>query len=122
MTSYKLNKISVSIAATLASALVLTASTSAFAVQEMNLAFTPPLNSHYGEAGQAFAEEIDRLSDGEFKINLRPASALGGERDVLEGLQIGRADANLHRPYRQFRTLGLRSGFSFPLPRLRSRP
>ena len=57
MTSYKLNKISVSIAATLASALALTASTSAFAVQEMNLAFTPPLNSHYGEAGQAFAEE-----------------------------------------------------------------
>ncbi|WP_447043445.1 TRAP transporter substrate-binding protein [Vreelandella sp. H-I2] len=95
MTTYKLNKTSVNIAATLASLLVLTASTSAFAVQEMNLAFTPPLNSHYGEAGQAFAEEIDRLSDGEFKINLRPASALGGERDVLEGLQIGSVELTL---------------------------
>ncbi|MCE8020947.1 TRAP transporter substrate-binding protein DctP [Halomonas sp. MCCC 1A11036] len=67
----------------------------ALAAQEMNLAFTPPLNSHYGDAGRAFAEEIERLSDGEFKIVLQPASAMGGERDVLEGLQIGSVELTL---------------------------
>ena len=57
--------------------------------REMNLAFTPPLNSHYGDAGKAFAEKMEELSGGDITINLKPAGALGGERDVLEGLQIG---------------------------------
>lgn len=56
---------------------------------EMNLAFTPPLNSHYGDAGKAFAATMDELSGGSMVINLKPAGALGGERDVIEGLQIG---------------------------------
>ena len=57
--------------------------------REMNLAFTPPLNSHYGDAGKAFAAKMEELSGGDITINLKPAGALGGERDVLEGLQIG---------------------------------
>ena len=65
------------------------------AVQEMNLAFTPPLNSHYGDGAKAFAEEMEKLSGGEFKINLKPAGALGGERDVLEGLQIGSVELTI---------------------------
>ena len=55
----------------------------------MNLAFTPPADSHYGDAARAFAETIADLSDGAFEIALRPAGALGGERDVIEGMQIG---------------------------------
>lgn len=62
---------------------------SAVHAREMNLAFTPPLNSHYGDAGKAFAAKMEELSEGGIKINLKPAGALGGERDVLEGLQIG---------------------------------
>jgi len=62
---------------------------SAVSAKEMNLAFTPPLNSHYGDAGKAFAAKIEELSGGDITINLKPAGALGGERDVLEGLQIG---------------------------------
>ena len=65
------------------------------AAQEMNLAFTPPLNSHYGDGAKAFAEEIEKQSGGEFKINLKPAGALGGERDVLEGLQIGSVELTI---------------------------
>lgn len=57
--------------------------------RDMNLAFTPPLNSHYGDAGKAFAAKMEELSGGDITINLKPAGALGGERDVLEGLQIG---------------------------------
>lgn len=55
----------------------------------MNLAFTPPADSHYGDAARAFAGTIAERSDGAFEIALRPAGALGGERDVIEGLQIG---------------------------------
>lgn len=60
--------------------------------QEFNLAFTPPLESHYGDGGKAFAETMTELSGGAITINLKPAGALGGERDVIEGLQIGTVD------------------------------
>ncbi len=60
--------------------------------QEFNLAFTPPLESHYGDGGKAFADTMADLSGGTITINLRPAGALGGERDVIEGLQIGTVD------------------------------
>jgi tripartite ATP-independent transporter DctP family solute receptor len=65
------------------------------AAQEMNLAFTPPLNSHYGDGAKAFAEKMAELSGGEIQINLKPAGALGGERDVLEGLQIGSVELTI---------------------------
>lgn len=57
--------------------------------KEMNLAFALPMDSHYGDAGKAFAAKIEELSGGDITINLKPASALGGEREVVEGLQIG---------------------------------
>jgi tripartite ATP-independent transporter DctP family solute receptor len=60
--------------------------------QEFNLAFTPPLESHYGDGGKAFAQTMGELSGGSITINLKPAGALGGERDVIEGLQIGTVD------------------------------
>lgn len=61
----------------------------------MNLAFTPPADSHYGDAARAFADSIADLSDGAFEIALRPAGALGGERDVIEGLQIGTVELTI---------------------------
>lgn len=73
----------------------LLAATVAQAAQEMNLAFTPPPNSHYGDGARAFADTIARLSGGKFKINLKPAGALGGERDVIEGLQIGSVELTI---------------------------
>jgi len=63
--------------------------------EEFNLAFTPPLDSHYGDGGKAFAAKMDELSNGSITINLKPAGALGGERDVIEGLQIGTVDLAL---------------------------
>lgn len=61
----------------------------------MNLAFTPPADSHYGDAARAFAETIAERSDGAFEIALRPAGALGGERDVIEGMQIGTVELTI---------------------------
>ena len=70
-------------------------STVAANATEMNLAFTPPLASHYGDAGKAFAAKMEELSSGDIKINLKPAGALGGERDVLEGLQFGSVELTI---------------------------
>lgn len=61
----------------------------------MNLAFTPPAESHYGDGARAFADKIAELSDGALEISLRPAGALGGERDVIEGLQIGTVELTI---------------------------
>lgn len=61
----------------------------------MNLAFTPPADSHYGDVARAFAETIAERSGGAFEIALRPAGALGGERDVIEGLQIGTVELTI---------------------------
>lgn len=63
--------------------------------EDFNLAFTPPLDSHYGDGGKAFAAKMDELSKGAITINLKPAGALGGERDVIEGLQIGTVDLTI---------------------------
>ncbi len=70
-------------------------SAAAVEAKEMNLAFTPPLASHYGDAGKAFAAKMDELSGGSITINLKPAGALGGERDVFEGLQIGSVELTI---------------------------
>ena len=51
------------------------------AAQEMNLAFTPPLNSHYGDGAKAFAEKMAELSGGEIQINLKPGIRLLARKD-----------------------------------------
>lgn len=73
-------------------ALVCGMGATAAVAEDFNLAFTPPLESHYGDGGKAFAEKMNELSGGAITINLKPAGALGGERDVIEGMQIGTVD------------------------------
>lgn len=70
-------------------AIALGLTSSVAGAREMNLSFVLPQDSHYGDAGTAFAAKIEELSGGDITINLKPAGALGGERDVIEGLQIG---------------------------------
>lgn len=48
--------------------------------------------SHYSVGAVAFKETLERLSDGRFLVEEHPSSALGGERDMIEGLQIGSVD------------------------------
>lgn len=61
----------------------------------MNIGFTPSPNSHYGQGVQVFAQEIDRLSDGKYEIKIKSSGVLGGERDVIEGLQFGTIDLTI---------------------------
>ncbi len=58
----------------------------------LNLGYSLSPDSHYGAGAQAFAQEIDRLSEGRIHIVEQPANALGGEREMVEGLQIGSVD------------------------------
>ncbi|WP_299792362.1 TRAP transporter substrate-binding protein [uncultured Marivita sp.] len=48
--------------------------------------------SHYGVGAQAFIDTLTELSGGEFTGSQAPAGQLGGERDMIEGLQIGSMD------------------------------
>ncbi|WBU52642.1 TRAP transporter substrate-binding protein [Paracoccus sp. SCSIO 75233] len=69
----------------------LTTATSVVAVQaaEWNFALTPPLESHYGAAATTFAEQMAELSGGDITVNVKAGGVLGGEREMLEGMQIG---------------------------------
>jgi tripartite ATP-independent transporter DctP family solute receptor len=48
--------------------------------------------SHYGVGAQAFIDTLAELSDGAWTGEQAPAGQLGGERDMIEGLQIGSLD------------------------------
>jgi len=61
----------------------------------MNIGFTLSPDSHYGKGAQVFAQEIDRLSDGKYEIKIKSSGVLGGERDVIEGLQFGTIDLTI---------------------------
>ncbi|WP_088941682.1 TRAP transporter substrate-binding protein [Stappia indica] len=62
---------------------------SAFAQTVLNFAHSTAQNSHYSMGVQAFGKKLSELSNGKFEIREQAAGALGGERDVIEGLQIG---------------------------------
>lgn len=46
----------------------------------------------YHTAGEAFAQQLNTLTDGRLQVKLFPQGQLGGERDVTEGLQLGTVD------------------------------
>ncbi len=66
--------------------------TAAHAQQEITIAHTVAEDSHYGIGAEVFIETLEELSDGAFTGSHSPAGALGGERDLIEGLQIGSVD------------------------------
>lgn len=48
--------------------------------------------SHYGVGSTTFCDEIDRGTQGRYKCQHFPSSALGGEREMIEAVQIGTLD------------------------------
>ena len=47
-----------------------------------------PISDLTGQAADRFAEELNKRSNGKIKVEVYPAGQLGGERELLEGLQI----------------------------------
>ncbi len=66
------------------------ASASAQTVIEVGHATT--LDSHYGMGMTRFGEVLEELSGGQMSLVQHPAAALGGEREMIEAVQIGTLD------------------------------
>ncbi|MHC5653770.1 TRAP transporter substrate-binding protein [Stappia sp. ICDLI1TA098] len=78
-----------SLAAVSAIAISVAFTGTAMAQTVLNFAHSTAQNSHYSMGVQAFGKKLAELSDGKYEIREQAAGALGGERDVIEGLQIG---------------------------------
>ncbi len=64
----------------------------AVAQQSIVVGHSLSADSHYGLGAQAFIDTLEELSGGEWTGSQAPAGQLGGERDMIEGLQIGSLD------------------------------
>lgn len=81
----------------LAAAVATTATLSAGAAfaqaKEVKIGYALAVNSHYGAAANAWADVVEKGTNGAYKFKQFPASALGGERELIEGLQLGTVEA-----------------------------
>ncbi|HYG45209.1 MAG TPA: TRAP transporter substrate-binding protein [Bordetella sp.] len=80
------------LAATILAACAATAALPAAAQNTLKMAYALSTSSHYGAGAEAFAKSIEASSNGKYKVQQFANSALGGEREVIEGLQIGTID------------------------------
>ncbi len=60
--------------------------------KNLKFAYALSTSSHYGAGADAFVKSLETDLPGKFKVEQFPNSALGGEREVLEGLQLGTID------------------------------
>jgi tripartite ATP-independent transporter DctP family solute receptor len=61
--------------------------------REVKIAYALAVNSHYGVAAQAWADYVEKATNKAFVFKQFPSSALGGERETIEGLQLGTIEA-----------------------------
>ena len=80
------------LAATIFAACAATAALPAVAQTPLKMAYVLSTSSHYGAGADAFAKSIETATNGQYKVEQFANSALGGEREVIEGLQIGTID------------------------------
>ncbi|MFT4192182.1 MAG: TRAP transporter substrate-binding protein [Comamonas sp.] len=76
-----------------AAACAVLAGSAAQAQTEVKIGYALAANSHYGVGAQAWADSVEKASAGRYKFKHFPASALGGERESIEGLQLGTVQA-----------------------------
>jgi len=69
-----------------------TAASPVLAQTSLKMAYALSENSHYGAGAAAFVQALQGGAGDAFKIEQFPNSALGGEREVIEGLQLGTID------------------------------
>ncbi len=71
------------------------AAPAALAQTEVKVAYALATESHYGAGALAWQELVEAETDGRFVFRHFASSALGGEREVVEGVQIGTIEAAL---------------------------
>jgi len=62
------------------------------AQQVVEVGHSTTLDSHYGMGMTRFGEVLEEVSGGQWTLVQHPASALGGERELIEAVQIGTLD------------------------------
>jgi tripartite ATP-independent transporter DctP family solute receptor len=82
----KLNKLVIG----LSMALGLVAAAGAQTVLKIGYATTAA--SHYGVGSSAFCDDMEKGTQGRYKCQQFPSSALGGEREMIEAVQLGTLD------------------------------
>jgi TRAP-type transport system periplasmic protein len=74
-------------------ALALIALTGAASAQTvLKIGYATSKDSHYGVGSTAFCDEIEKGTQGRYKCQQFPSSALGGEREQIEAVQLGTQD------------------------------
>ncbi len=58
----------------------------------IKVGYTPAATSHYGVGTNVLCEEIEKGTQGRYKCQQFPNGALGGEREMIEAVQLGTLD------------------------------
>ena len=66
--------------------------TPAAAQTTIKLGYATTPTSHYGVGSNAFCEEVEKRTSGRYKCQQFPGAALGGEREMIEAVQLGTLD------------------------------
>ena len=67
-------------------------SAAALAQTTIKIGYAVQQNSHYGAGSTVFCDEIEKGTQGRYKCQQFPNSALGGEREMIEAVQLGTLD------------------------------
>ena len=78
-----------------AGALALTFPAAAQDAMKLKLGHVAPTDEPYHQAAEKFAELVNKNTGGAVQIQIFPNSLLGGQRELLEGLQLGSVDITL---------------------------
>lgn len=65
------------------------------AAEEIKIGYALAEDSHYGVAAKAFEESLTESLGDQFSFRHFPSSGLGGEREVIEGLQLGTVEMTI---------------------------
>lgn len=65
------------------------AATGAQAQTILKIGYATSATSHYGVGSTVFCDEMEKGTQGRYKCQQFPASALGGEREQIEAVQLG---------------------------------
>jgi len=82
-------------AGAVAIATVALASPGALAQTTLKMNISVAQNSHYGVAIDTFAREVEKRTNGRYKVQNFYAGALGAERESIEGVQLGTLDLTM---------------------------
>ena len=70
----------------------LLAATGAQAQTVLKIGYATAQNSHYGVGANVLCEEIEKGTQGRYKCQHFPSGSLGGEREMIESVQLGTLD------------------------------